>query len=117
MTLADYPPRYQAVLRILARLDGARNADIAAELGITAGTVKMYVSHILDHVDVRHRNRTALSAVARELVLHRVGSLYSSNRTAWLSYGFDPNADEEQSAYFCYNGCHANLTVWAEGAD
>lgn len=72
-TLDSYSPRFQDVLRILARQDGASNADIAAELGISTGTVKVYISHILDRIDVPRRNRTALSAVAREIVAAEAG--------------------------------------------
>jgi DNA-binding NarL/FixJ family response regulator len=45
--------REQATLHLLTK--GFSNRNIAAQLGITEGTVKMHVSHLFDKLAVRSR--------------------------------------------------------------
>ncbi len=48
---------------VLARLrDGKSNKQIAHELGLTEGTVKVHVTAILRHLGVRNRTQAALTA-------------------------------------------------------
>ncbi|MGW6620800.1 response regulator [Nocardia sp. NPDC055002] len=61
------------VLRVMAR--GLSNAEIAAELGIGAGTVKTHVRHILTKLAVRDRVRAVI--VAHEAGLAGHGSARS----------------------------------------
>ncbi|WP_199547292.1 response regulator transcription factor [Streptomyces sp. N35] len=58
--LATLSARERDVLRLLAR--GLTNADIAAELGTTEGTVKGYVSNVLAKLDADSRVRAATLA-------------------------------------------------------
>ena len=47
---------------------GRNNKQIAADLGITEGTVKTHVNHVLDKLGVHDRTQAALTAVKRGLV-------------------------------------------------
>ena len=58
--LAALTQREREVLSCLAR--GQNNRDIAAALGLTQGTVKVYVSTILDKLGVADRTQAALLA-------------------------------------------------------
>ena len=61
--LASLTPRERAVARLVAQ--GSRNRDIAADLGITEGTVKVYLHKIYEKVGAA--NRTELALLAREM--------------------------------------------------
>jgi DNA-binding NarL/FixJ family response regulator len=58
--------REMEVLRLLAQ--GNSNREIGAALHLTEGTVKVYVSTILDKLDVADRTQAALYAVRHHLV-------------------------------------------------
>jgi NarL family two-component system response regulator LiaR len=58
--------REMEVLRLLAR--GMNNAEIAGRLYLSEGTVKNYVSAILDKLDVADRTQAALLALRAGLV-------------------------------------------------
>jgi two-component system nitrate/nitrite response regulator NarP len=64
---ASAPPltRRERELIELVR-QGLRNRDIAAELGVTEGTVKVYLHAIFDKLQVE--NRTELALRAAELI-------------------------------------------------
>ena len=55
-------PREREVAQLVA--DGLTNAEIADRLGISVGTVKDHVHHILERTG--HRNRNALAAALRK---------------------------------------------------
>lgn len=59
-TLSALTPRHTDVLRLLAR--GCTNAQIARALYLTEGTVKVYVSAILDTLGVENRVQAAILA-------------------------------------------------------
>ena len=63
---ASAPPltRRERELIELVR-QGLRNRDIAAELGVTEGTVKVYLHAIFDKFNVENRTELALRAAAR----------------------------------------------------
>jgi DNA-binding NarL/FixJ family response regulator len=63
---AELTPRERTVLERLAR--GQSNKAIAAELGLTEGTVKGYVSTILSKLGLEDRTQAALFAVRHGLV-------------------------------------------------
>jgi NarL family two-component system response regulator LiaR len=58
---AELSPRELEVLRLLAR--GLNNADIAGQLHLSEGTVRNYVSTILDKLDVADRTQAAVLAL------------------------------------------------------
>jgi DNA-binding NarL/FixJ family response regulator len=57
--------REREVLRLIAQ--GQSNKEIAAGLHLTEGTIKGYVSAILDKLDVADRTQAALYAVKNGL--------------------------------------------------
>ncbi len=59
--LAKVTPRERAVVQLVAR--GLRNREIAGELGMTEGTVKVYLHRIYEKLGVG--NRTELALLAR----------------------------------------------------
>ena len=59
-------PRERDILRLIAQ--GHSNKEIAAELHLTGGTVKGYVSAILAKLDVADRTQAALYAIKHGLV-------------------------------------------------
>jgi two-component system nitrate/nitrite response regulator NarP len=59
---ADLTAKERAVAGLVAQ--GLRNKNIAAELGITEGTVKVYLHRIYEKVGVT--NRTELALFARD---------------------------------------------------
>ncbi len=62
---AQLSPRERSVLRLLGQ--GLSNRQIAAQLGLTEGTVKGYVSNLLRKLDLSQRTQAAL-LVARHPV-------------------------------------------------
>lgn len=62
----ELTPRELDVLKLLAR--GHTNAEIAASLHITRGTVRNYVSLVLAKLDVEDRTQAALLALKHGLV-------------------------------------------------
>jgi len=56
--LAVLAPRERAIVGLVAQ--GLRNRDIAEELGMTEGTIKVYLHRIYDKVDVSNRTELAL---------------------------------------------------------
>jgi DNA-binding NarL/FixJ family response regulator len=66
-TITDkFNERELAVLKLLAR--GLSNADIARRLYLSEGTIKNYVSSILDKLDVADRTQAAILAIRAGLV-------------------------------------------------
>lgn len=63
---AVWTPREIEILRILARLNGTRNAQIGAELGMAERTVKNYIARLMAKTGLprEERNRTRLSVLA-----------------------------------------------------
>ena len=62
----DLTPRERTVLERIAH--GRSNKQIASELQLTEGTVKGYVSAVLDKLGVDDRTQAALYAVKHGLV-------------------------------------------------
>lgn len=58
--LTQLPPRERDVLRLLAQ--GSTNREIATELHIAEGTVKTYVTHLLNRLTLRNRAQLAIYA-------------------------------------------------------
>ena len=63
---SELTERELEVLRLIVA--GRSNKEIAADLGITEGTVKTHVNHVLDKLGVNDRTQAALAAVKRGLV-------------------------------------------------
>jgi RNA polymerase sigma factor (sigma-70 family) len=59
-------PRGRQILNLIAR--GWSNQEIAAELGVSRGTVKNQVSRLLEKLDVSDRTQAAAKAVRMGLV-------------------------------------------------
>src|SRR5262249_43037466 len=64
--IGELTPREREVLTLVAR--GRNNHSIAKALGISEGTVKGYVSAVLDKLGVEDRTQAALFAVKHRLV-------------------------------------------------
>lgn len=58
--LIQLPPRERDVLRLLAQ--GSTNREIATQLHIAEGTVKTYVTHLLNRLTMRNRAQLAIYA-------------------------------------------------------
>lgn len=58
--------REMDVLRLVA--EGQSNADIADQLGITEGTVKFHVNHLLSKLGVKDRTQAVIAAAKRGLI-------------------------------------------------
>lgn len=58
--LALVTPRERAIVELVAQ--GLRNRDIAAELGMTEGTVKVYLHRIYEKLQVSNRTELAIRA-------------------------------------------------------
>lgn len=61
-----FSPREVAILRLLA--GGYSNREIARSLFLAEGTVKNYVSAILDKLDTRDRTRAVLKAITLRII-------------------------------------------------
>lgn len=64
--LAQLSPREMEVLRLLAR--GLSNKEIAAQLGLVVGTVKIHVANIFTKLGVSDRTQALVAAVKRGLI-------------------------------------------------
>jgi DNA-binding NarL/FixJ family response regulator len=58
--LKQLPPRERDVLRLIGQ--GCTNRKIAAQLNLTEGTVKTYVTHILNRLALSNRSQLAIFA-------------------------------------------------------
>ena len=61
-----FSPREVAVLRLMA--GGYSNKEIARSLFLAEGTVKNYVSVILEKLDTRDRTRAVLKAITLQII-------------------------------------------------
>lgn len=59
-TVARLTPREQQIFALLPK--GVSNAEIAAQLGIASGTVKVHMEHILHKLGLKDRTQAALRA-------------------------------------------------------
>ncbi len=66
VSLEALTPRELEVLRLMA--GGCTNAEIAARLGISLGTVKAHTHHIYGKLDVRSRTEAVMQASRRHLI-------------------------------------------------
>lgn len=66
MNASDLSDRERQVLQLLAV--GKSNQEIGADLGITEGTVKFHVNHILSKLNVSDRTQAVVKALRRGLV-------------------------------------------------
>jgi DNA-binding NarL/FixJ family response regulator len=57
---AQLPPRERDVLRLIGQ--GCTNREIAAQLHLAEGTVKTYVTHLLNRLTLRNRSQLAIYA-------------------------------------------------------
>jgi DNA-binding NarL/FixJ family response regulator len=58
--LAQLPPRERDVLRLIGQ--GCTNREIAAKLNLAEGTVKTYVTHLLNRLTLKNRSQLAIYA-------------------------------------------------------
>ena len=65
--LAQLPPRERDVLRLIGQ--GCTNREIAAQLHLAEGTVKTYVTHLLNRLTLKNRSQLAIyaNAIASDL--------------------------------------------------
>ena len=63
---ADFSVREGAILRLLA--GGYSNKEIARSIFLAEGTVKNYISDILDTLDTRDRTRAVLKAITLRII-------------------------------------------------
>jgi len=59
-------PRELDILRLVG--EGRSNHEISDELGLSVGTVKNYISHIMDKLDLRDRTQLAIYAIRSNIV-------------------------------------------------
>ena len=64
--LAQLSPREMEVLKLLAR--GLSNKEIAAQLGLVVGTVKIQVANIFSKLAVSDRTQALVAAVQRGII-------------------------------------------------
>ena len=62
----DFSEREVAILRLLA--GGYSNKEIARSMFLAEGTVKNYVSDILDKLETRDRTRAVLKAITLRII-------------------------------------------------
>jgi DNA-binding NarL/FixJ family response regulator len=67
--LSQIPPREQDVLRLLGQ--GYTNREIAKELCLAEGTVKTYVTHLLNRLSLKNRSQLAIYANSIATALER----------------------------------------------
>lgn len=67
--LTQLPPRERDVLRLIGQ--GATNREIAAELHLAEGTVKTYVTHLLNRLSLKNRSQLAIYATSIASALNR----------------------------------------------
>jgi DNA-binding NarL/FixJ family response regulator len=60
--LAQIPPRERDVLRLIGQ--GCSNREIATELHLAEGTVKTYVTHLLNRLALKNRSQLAIYAIS-----------------------------------------------------
>jgi DNA-binding NarL/FixJ family response regulator len=60
--LTPLPPRERDVLRLIGQ--GCTNREIAAQLHLAEGTVKTYVTHLLNRLTLKNRSQLAIYANA-----------------------------------------------------
>jgi DNA-binding NarL/FixJ family response regulator len=60
--LTQLPPREREVLRLIGQ--GCTNREIAAQLHLAEGTVKTYVTHLLNRLTLKNRSQLAIYANA-----------------------------------------------------
>jgi DNA-binding NarL/FixJ family response regulator len=60
--LTQLPPRERDVLRLIGQ--GFTNREIATELHLAEGTVKTYVTHLLNRLSLRNRSQLAIYATS-----------------------------------------------------
>lgn len=60
--LAQIPPRERDVLRLIGQ--GYSNREIATELHLAEGTVKTYVTHLLNRLSLKNRSQLAIYATS-----------------------------------------------------
>ncbi|HEY9644277.1 MAG TPA: response regulator transcription factor [Coleofasciculaceae cyanobacterium] len=66
--LAQIPPRERDVLRLIGQ--GCSNREIATELHLAEGTVKTYVTHLLNRLALKNRSQLAIYATSIASVLN-----------------------------------------------
>lgn len=64
--LARLSPREMEVLKLLAK--GLSNKEIAAQLGLVVGTIKIYVANIFSKLGVSDRTQALVTAVKRGII-------------------------------------------------
>jgi DNA-binding NarL/FixJ family response regulator len=64
--LARLSPREMEVLKLLAK--GLSNKEIAAQLGLVVGTIKIYVANIFTKLGVSDRTQALVAAVKRGII-------------------------------------------------
>lgn len=62
----DLTPRERGILKCIG--EGLNNKEIADRLGLSVGTVKNQISHILDKLELRDRTQLAIYAIRSRLV-------------------------------------------------
>jgi DNA-binding NarL/FixJ family response regulator len=67
--LKQLPPRERDVLRLIGQ--GCTNREIATQLNLAEGTVKTYVTHILNRLALSNRSQLAIFANSVALFLNR----------------------------------------------
>jgi DNA-binding NarL/FixJ family response regulator len=74
--LSQIPPREQDVLRLVGQ--GYTNREIATELFLAEGTVKTYVTHLLNRLSLKNRSQLAIYVNSVASLLNPVSSKFDS---------------------------------------
>ena len=72
---SELTPREQQVLELVEQ--GFKNREIAGELGIRPGTVKIHLKHIFEKTGIRGRHGLALTGMRQKGVLPTIASYHS----------------------------------------